>query len=96
MMFFSEQWLYWLPGPCSIMTSFPTYSVKAVTQLTCSFISNQYLVCGLLIALMMEALQNSEMLLNLYQPTCCYNPEHRHLHTHHREILKSDSAYYQM
>jgi hypothetical protein len=41
-----------------------------------------------LIALMMEAVQSSEMLVNLYQFTLCYIPEDRRLHSHHWEDLK--------
>jgi hypothetical protein len=42
-----------------------------------------------LIALMMEAVQSSETLLNSYQSTRPYNPEDSHLHIHRRENLKS-------
>jgi hypothetical protein len=35
---------------------------------------------SLLIALMMEVVWNSEMMVNLYQPTWCYNTEHCHLY----------------
>jgi hypothetical protein len=42
-----------------------------------------------LIALMMEAVQTSETLENLYQSTLRYNPEDSHLRTHRREKLKS-------
>jgi hypothetical protein len=38
---------------------------------------------------MMEAARTSETLVQLYQTTRCYNPEDSHLHTHHRENLKS-------
>jgi hypothetical protein len=41
-----------------------------------------------LIALMMEAVQSSGMLVNLYQFTLCYIPEDRGLHSHHWEDLK--------
>jgi hypothetical protein len=41
------------------------------------------------IALMMEAASTSEMSVNFYQTTQRYNPEDSHLHTHHRENLKS-------
>jgi hypothetical protein len=37
----------------------------------------------------MEAARTSEMLVNFYQTTQCYNPEDSHLRTHHRENLKS-------
>jgi hypothetical protein len=37
----------------------------------------------------MEAARISEMLVNFYQTTWCYNPEDSHLCTHHRENLKS-------
>jgi hypothetical protein len=42
-----------------------------------------------LVALMMEAVQTSEALVNLYQSTRRCNPEDGHLHTHRRENLKS-------
>jgi hypothetical protein len=41
------------------------------------------------IALMMEAAQASETLVNFYQSTRRYNPEDSHLHTHRRENLRS-------
>jgi hypothetical protein len=40
-------------------------------------------------ALMMEAANTSETLVNVYQTTRRYNPEDSHLHTHRRENLKS-------
>jgi hypothetical protein len=43
----------------------------------------------MIIALMMEAVQTSETLVNSYQSTRRYNPEDGHLHSHRREILKS-------
>jgi hypothetical protein len=42
-----------------------------------------------LIALMMEAVQTSETLVNSYQSTRRYNPEDGNLHSHRRENLKS-------
>jgi hypothetical protein len=42
-----------------------------------------------MIALMMEAVQTSETLVNSYQSSQRYNPEDSHLHTHRRENLKS-------
>jgi hypothetical protein len=42
-----------------------------------------------LIALMMEAVQASETLVNSYQSTRRYNPEDSHLYSHRRENLKS-------
>jgi hypothetical protein len=42
-----------------------------------------------IIALMMEAVQTSETLVNSYKSTQCYNSEDSHLHSHHRENLKS-------
>jgi hypothetical protein len=42
-----------------------------------------------LIALMMEAANTSETLLNLYLTTWRYSPKDSHLHTHRRENLKS-------
>jgi hypothetical protein len=47
----------------------------------------------LLIALMMKAARSSETLVKFYQTTRRYNPGDNHLHTHHRENLKS---YYKM
>jgi hypothetical protein len=41
-----------------------------------------------LIALVMEAVQTSETLVNLHQSTRRYNPEDSHLRTHRRENLK--------
>jgi t-SNARE complex subunit (syntaxin) len=38
---------------------------------------------------MMEAARTSETLVNFYQTTRRYNPEHSHLRTHRRENLKS-------
>jgi hypothetical protein len=38
---------------------------------------------------MMEAARTSETLVNFYQTARRYNPEESHLHTHHRENLKS-------
>jgi hypothetical protein len=40
------------------------------------------------IALMTEAIQTPETLVNSYQSTWRYNPEDSHLHTHRRENLK--------
>jgi hypothetical protein len=42
-----------------------------------------------MIALMMEAARTSETLVNFYQTTRRCNPEDNHLHTRHRESLKS-------
>jgi hypothetical protein len=44
---------------------------------------------GLLVDLMMEAVQTSETLVNLHQSTRRYNPEDSHLHSHRRQNLKS-------
>jgi hypothetical protein len=41
-----------------------------------------------LIALMMEAIQTYETLVNSYQSTRRYNPEDSHLYSHRRENLK--------
>jgi hypothetical protein len=43
----------------------------------------------MVITLMMEAARTSETSVNFYQTTWRYNPEHSHLHIHHRENLKS-------
>jgi hypothetical protein len=40
----------------------------------------------------MKAARISETLLNFYQTTWHYNPEDSHLHTHHRENLKSNQG----
>jgi hypothetical protein len=40
-------------------------------------------------ALMMDAVSTSETLVNVYQTTRRNNPQDSHLHTHHRENLKS-------
>jgi hypothetical protein len=45
------------------------------------------------IALMMEAARTYETLVNSYQTTRRYNPDDSHLHTHHRENLKSYLLY---
>jgi hypothetical protein len=45
--------------------------------------------CSVSIALMMEAVQTSETLVNLHQPTQHYNPEDSNLHIHHCENLES-------
>jgi hypothetical protein len=44
------------------------------------------------IALMLQAVQTSEALVNSYQSTRRYNPEDSHLHTLRRENLKSYPA----
>jgi hypothetical protein len=48
---------------------------------------------GLLIVLMMEAASTFETSVNFYQTTRRNNPEDSHLHTRHRENLKSHSGY---
>jgi hypothetical protein len=63
---------YWLPGPRPIPTLFPTGPVKVLPWLTGSYISNQFHMRGLLVALMMEAARTSETLVNFYQTTWCY------------------------
>jgi hypothetical protein len=49
-----------------------------------------------IIALMMEAVQTSETLVNLFQSTRRYNPEDSHHHCHRREDLKSSVALFTM
>jgi hypothetical protein len=44
---------------------------------------------SIIIAVMMEAERASETSANLYQTTGCYDPEDSHLHTRHRQNLKS-------
>jgi hypothetical protein len=72
-----------------ILTSFAMGPGKALLWLTYSFVSNWFPACGLLIAVMREAVQTSETLINLYQSTQCYNPEDKYLRTHCCENLKS-------
>jgi hypothetical protein len=38
---------------------------------------------------MMEAARTSEILVNFYQTTRCYNPEDSNFRTHHHKNLKS-------
>jgi hypothetical protein len=47
-----------------------------------------------MIALMMEAASTSETSVNFYQTARRNNPEDSHLHTRHRENLKSDERKY--
>jgi hypothetical protein len=58
-------------------------------ELQAELIKPTLLFPGLLIALMMEAERTSEMLVNFFQTTRCYNPEGSHLRTHRCENLKS-------
>jgi hypothetical protein len=80
---------YWLPCPHPIFTLFLTGLIKVLPWLTGSYISNQFLMHSLLIALMMEAARTFETLVNFYQTTWRCNPEDGHLHTHCCENLKS-------
>jgi hypothetical protein len=70
------------PWPSPDPDLFPMGAATVLPQLTCSFISNQLLAHSLLIALMREAVRTSETLVNLYQSTCCHNPEDSHLLTY--------------
>jgi hypothetical protein len=54
------------------------------------FISTDFLRAASLIALMMEAVQTSETLVNSHQSTRRYNPEDSHLISDCRENLKPD------
>jgi hypothetical protein len=47
-----------------------------------------FLVAASIIRSMMEAARTSETLVNFYQTTGRYNPEHSHLRSHRRENLK--------
>jgi hypothetical protein len=71
---------YWLPCPHPILTIFPTGLVKVLPWLTGSYISNWFLMRGLLIVLMMEAARTSATLVIFYQTTRRNNPEDSHLH----------------
>jgi hypothetical protein len=79
------------PFPHPIFTLFPTDPTKVLPCPAGSHISNQFLVHGLLIALMMEAASNSETSVNFYQTIWCNIPEDSCLHTCHHENLKSHS-----
>jgi hypothetical protein len=50
---------------------------------------SEFCVDSIIIALMMEAVQTSETLINSYQSTRRYNPDDSHLQSHRRENLKS-------
>jgi hypothetical protein len=43
---------------------------------------------------MMEAANTSETYVNFYQTTRRYNPEDNHIHTRHRENLKSQLKFF--
>jgi hypothetical protein len=55
---------YWTPGHHPILTSFTIGLAEVLPALTGSFISNWFLTCGLLVALIMEAGRTSETLVN--------------------------------
>jgi hypothetical protein len=82
----------WFPGTCQSLTSFPTGLVEALPWLTCFFNFNRFIAHGLLIALMMEAVWFSKMLVNLYQSTRYYNPEDSHLNKHCQFSKRKDSG----
>jgi hypothetical protein len=46
-------------------------------------------IAASIIRAMMEAASTSETSVNFYQTTWCKKPEDSHLHTRHRENLKS-------
>jgi hypothetical protein len=56
-----------------------------------SVLNKQYraVKTGRFIALLMEAVSTSETSVNFYQTTQPNNPEDSHLHTRHRENIKS-------
>jgi hypothetical protein len=68
----------WLPGPRLIPTS-PTGSAQLCLADLLSFISADFPRATSLIALMMEALQTSETLVNSHQSTRRNIPEDSHL-----------------
>jgi hypothetical protein len=84
---------YWLPCPHLILTLFPTGPVKVLPWLSGSYICSQFLMCGLLIALIMKAASTSETLVNFYQTTQHYNSEDSHLHTCRCENFSNPTKY---
>jgi hypothetical protein len=50
---------------------------------------SEALAASIIIVLMMEAASTSETSVNFFQTTRRYNPEDSHLHTRHRENIKS-------
>jgi hypothetical protein len=78
------------PGPRPVPTLFPLIWPRFLPWLTGSYISNQFHVRGLLIALMMEAARTSETLVNFYQTTRRYNPKDIHLHFNTVHILNKN------
>jgi hypothetical protein len=70
-------------------TDLPHRFGRALLCQTCTLYLHRFLRMASLIALMMEAVQTSETLVNSYQSTWRYNPEDSHLHSHCCENLKS-------
>jgi hypothetical protein len=62
-----------------MLTSFPAVPAEVMPCLTGSYMSNQFLACGLLITLMIVPVRTSETLVNSYQSTQRYTPEDSNL-----------------
>jgi hypothetical protein len=60
--------VYWVTALCRLVRVYLVSDVPTASMIRFS-----------LIALMMEAVQASETVVNLYQSTWCYNPEDSHL-----------------
>jgi hypothetical protein len=83
---------FWMSRSFSVQVSLPytaagIASVSYVCNLACFWTLEGFRTWRC--ALMMEAVQTSETLVNSYQSTRRYNPEDSHLHSHCRENLKS-------
>jgi hypothetical protein len=76
-----------------ILPPSPIGLAKLLPCPTCSYILTRFLMHGLHIALMMEAVSTSEMMANIYWTTQCNIPEHNHFHTCHHKNLKSHQVY---
>jgi hypothetical protein len=71
--------VFWVVAPCSLVEIYPLVRPVSLHWMTDPYITTRFLSPGLLIALMMEAARTSEMLVNFYQTTRCYNPEDSNL-----------------
>jgi hypothetical protein len=82
---------FWVVAPCRLI-SLLTFQLSVLPPSSGWWLNHQCLHHpgdeGL-ITLMMEAVQTTEMFVNLYQSTRHYNPEDSHLCTHCLENLKS-------
>jgi hypothetical protein len=76
------------PSPDNL-TLFRIGTAKVLPFPTGPRVSNQFIACGLLVALMMETESTSETSVNFYLTTRRNNPEDSHLHNRRRENLKS-------